>query len=113
MENWPRGNGAAASTRELTVTRVLTFVEPPLGSLTVKMTVADPLLLVSGEKVTSRLAPLPPSKTDPAGNRFGLLETAETVSEAGSVSASPTVNDNGPSVPFIAIVCAAMVVMVG
>src|SRR4051812_44602407 len=113
MENWPIGNGALASTRELTVTRVLTLVEPPSGSVTVKMIVAVPLRLVAVVKVTSRLPPLPPNTMDPGGNRVGLLETAVTVSALDDDSASPTVNAKGPRVLFIPIVCAAMVVIVG
>src|SRR5262245_60152222 len=80
------------------------FVAVSLPSLTMSEMVALPLALVAGRIVTLRSLPEPPKTSPVGGTSAGTLHRPVIVRFVATASASPTVNDNGPSVVSSAMV---------
>src|SRR5436190_1711011 len=75
--------------------------------------VADPDCPAAGVTVTVRFPPDPPSTIPDCGTSVVSDELAVTVRLAAGVSASETVNDSGPIVPFSATVWSVTSEIVG
>ena len=69
-------------------------------SVTLIVTVDEPVASASGVSVTVRFEPLPPKIISATGKSDGLDEVALNCRFAGAISASPMVNDRGPAAEF-------------
>ena len=69
----------------------------PFPSCTLSVIVAVPLWPATGVTVTLRFAPLPLIVMLPFATTAAFDDVAVTASNAGVVSASPTVNASGPT----------------
>src|SRR5258706_11329865 len=101
-----------ASLTALTVNTNVSFVLA-VPSLTVTVMVAVPNWFAAGVSVTVLFAPLPPKTMLPLGISVGFEEEPVTIKLAGSVSASPIVNEMGPSGVSSAVTWLAMSEIVG
>ena len=80
-------------------TKVSLAVAPPL-SVTVTVMVAVPLWFAAGVTVTVRAVPAPPNTMPDSGTSVWLVDPADSVSVAGSLSVSPTVKAIAPLLPL-------------